>query len=894
MRLSPGVRLASYEILSLIGAGGMGEVYRARDTKLNRDVAFKVLPDEFALDADRLSRFMREAQVLAALNHPNIAHIHGVEESNGIRALVLELVDGNTLADRIAHGPLSVDDALGIASQIAEALEAAHERGIIHRDLKPANIKLRPDGVVKVLDFGLAKAPEHAHTADRSHAPTLTSPVMTGLGVILGTAAYMSPEQARGRDVDKRADIWAFGCVLYEMLTGRAIFARDTVTDTLAAIIDREPDWTALPAATPEPIRRLLRRCLDKDLKRRLRDIGDASAEVEDARSQRPSAAVAQPANRNQARQVWRSAALMALAAVVGAAGLTIWLTRVGRATVPPGVSAQTIVSQLTNYDGTETAGAIAPDGRSFVFVSNRGGESDIWLRQVSGGEPIRLTNDTAVESDLVFAPDGESIYFTRSAGADTSVWRIGALGGEPRKVVGDAGAPAVSADGRRLAWFTRSSDGSYSLVVGAIDGGERRVFVKDVQGVVGISPASWAPDGESLAYSASGLFAPRNLFVVGLTDGGIRQVTHFERSTEGPQAHAWLPDSRHLVISYFASTQPLGAADLGVLDSRTGSITRITTNVAEGFSAPSLSSDGTRLLVTASRPMREVWKAPFGADPLANGRNAVRLVDASLDPMWTFVTRDGRMLLFNNALVGSRNLWTMPLDGSADPRQITSMPGNAVMHSSLSPDGTSVAFASSTAGTSDIWVQSVDGSNLRQLTSDPAADSWPVWSPDGQHIIFASLRDGVWVTRRVSPAGGPPEDVVAGFFRGDWIAQADRTRTWIVSSMLAGGLRLLDGERRTVIWQDMQPGNALPVFSPDGKFVSLSYRETRDRDAIWVYEVATGNKRVAVRFPQQFHIMFRANWVDDGRAFVINRVETTSHIVLFDQFWTGGKASNQ
>jgi len=309
MRLSPGVRLGTYEVLSLIGAGGMGEVYRARDTKLNRDVAFKVLPDAFALDADRLSRFMREAQVLASLNHPNIAHIHGVEESNGIRALVLELVDGNTLADRIAHGPLSVDDALGIARQMAEALEAAHQRGIIHRDLKPANIKLRPDGVVKVLDFGLAKAPEvHAHTADRSHAPTLTSPVMTGLGVILGTAAYMSPEQARGWDVDKRADIWAFGCVLYEMLTGRALFARDTVTDTLAAIIEQEPDWAALPPATPEGIRRLLRRCIDKDLKRRLRDIGDAGVEIEDARSTRPTAHVVQSADGNRTRGAWPAA----------------------------------------------------------------------------------------------------------------------------------------------------------------------------------------------------------------------------------------------------------------------------------------------------------------------------------------------------------------------------------------------------------------------------------------------------------------------------------------------------------------------------------------------------------------------------------------------------------
>jgi Tol biopolymer transport system component len=260
---------------------------------------------------------------------------------------------------------------------------------------------------------------------------------------------------------------------------------------------------------------------------------------------------------------------------------------------------------------------------------------------------------------------------------------------------------------------------------------------------------------------------------------------------------------------------------------------------------------------------------------------------------MWTFATRDGKTLLFNNALAGSRNLWTMPLDQRAEPRQVTAVAGNAVMHSSLSPDGALVAFASSTAGTSDIWVQRVDGSGLRQLTNDAAADSWPVWAPDGRSLVFGSLRDGVWTTRRLSPDGGPPQDFVSGFFRGDWIARPDGKGTWIVTSAPNGrGLRLLDGENGSVLWQDdTMPGNALPVFSPDGRSVSISYRETRDRDAIWVYDSATGSKRVAVRFPDRFHISFRANWVDDGRAFLVNRLETSSHVVLFDRFWTARPA---
>jgi serine/threonine protein kinase len=275
--LPTGSRIGAYEIVSPLGVGGMGEVYRARDTKLNRNVAIKVLPDLFASDPERLARFQREAQVLALLNHPNIAHIYGLEESNGVRALVMELVEGPTLADRIARAPIPLREALSIAKQIAEALDAAHEKAIVHRDLKPANVALTGAGIVKVLDFGLAKAALVEASAQLTHSPTVIAGG-TLEGTILGTAPYMSPEQARGQALDKRTDIWAFGCVLYEMLTGRAAFARATVSDTIAAILEREPDWDALPASTPASIKSLIQRSLEKDVRRRLRDIGDALA----------------------------------------------------------------------------------------------------------------------------------------------------------------------------------------------------------------------------------------------------------------------------------------------------------------------------------------------------------------------------------------------------------------------------------------------------------------------------------------------------------------------------------------------------------------------------------------------------------------------------------------
>src|SRR5688500_6635002 len=321
MALAPGSRRGPYEITARIGAGGMGEVYRARDTTLDRDVALKILPEAFASDPERLARFEREAKTLAALNHPHIAHIHGVEESDGVRALVLEFVDGPTLADRIAQGSIPIHEALTIARQIAEALEAAHEQGIIHRDLKPANIKVRTDGTVKVLDFGLAKAldPASAGTVDVAASPTITSPaLMTGVGAILGTAAYMSPEQARGQAVTRGTDIWAFGCVLFEMITGRMAFRGATISDTIAAILERSPDWTALPPATPPPVRHVLARCLEKDPKRRWRDIGDVRIELDDADAWRPQADGASPKiSRAGERAAW--ALLVALAAAAAA-----------------------------------------------------------------------------------------------------------------------------------------------------------------------------------------------------------------------------------------------------------------------------------------------------------------------------------------------------------------------------------------------------------------------------------------------------------------------------------------------------------------------------------------------------------------------------------------------
>jgi serine/threonine protein kinase len=394
--LTPGTHLGPYEILSALGAGGMGQVYRAHDTKLNRDVALKVLSDLFASDPDRLARFTREAQTLASLNHPNIAHIHGLEESNGVRALVMELVEGEDLSQRIARGALPLDDALPIARQIAEALEAAHEQGIIHRDLKPANVKVRSDGMVKVLDFGLAKAMESAGAASPnvSQSPTITTPAMTQAGMILGTAAYMSPEQARGRAVDKRSDVWAFGCVLYEMFTGKRAFSGEDVSETLAAVLRGEPDWTALPRETPAPIRRLLRRCLTKDAKGRIGDASIARIEIDEVENgPHIDGEVVQNTSRHRERIAWVSA--LALVTLMAAAGALVWLHAFAPSVpLPPEMRLEI----LTPSTPDPISFAISPDGRRLVFAASGDGQPRLWLRPLEAviAQPLAGTEGAA------------------------------------------------------------------------------------------------------------------------------------------------------------------------------------------------------------------------------------------------------------------------------------------------------------------------------------------------------------------------------------------------------------------------------------------------------------------------------------------------------------------
>jgi serine/threonine protein kinase len=875
--------IAHYRIASLLGAGGMGQVYLAQDLKLGRRVALKLLPPETSSNENARKRLIREARAAATLDHPNICSVYEVGEDNGCSFIAMQYLEGETLDRLLKNGPLPLKETLSIATQIAEALAEAHSHGIVHRDIKPANIMIVKGSRVKVMDFGLAKTTSPSNPVD---SEIQTETLMTTPGTVIGTVPYMSPEQVKGEIVDPRSDVFSFGVVIYEMLTGHQPFIGKTNAETISAILTRELPSLIEFTIAPAELQRIVRKCLNKEREQRYQSTRDLAIDLNNLKLDNTANATPFQVKRYPSR-LYIGALVAALVALAGI-GIYLLVSRwTSKSQNPLWSNAQTVATQLTNYGGTEGAGALSPDGKSFVFISAHGGTPDLWLRQIAGGEPVRLTHDADEEQDPIYAPDGETIYFTRVEKTGPTIWRMGVLGGQARRIVSGGSNPSPSRDGRSLAYFlTSSSNTGVDLNVMSVDGGNVRQLAKAIEGFAG--PASWSPDGRWLSYTRGGLFAPSNLFIIEVNTGKERQVSHFVGSAEGIGAQIWLPDNRHLLVSY-TPQQASFQNDLEVLDSTDGSLTRLTMNIEQSFTALSSSADGTRVIATATQNRREVWKVPLGPNAEENGRNAVRLLDSSQDPMWTYVSRDGRTLLFNNATTGSRNLWTMPLDGSVPARQITAIAGYNVMHSSLSPDGTRVAFVSRTTGNSDIWTQNVDGSDLRQLTNDAAADAWPVWSPNGEWIVFGSLNEGRWETKRIPASGGVPEKVVDGFFRGDLISQPDGKGTWLVTWIAGtGGIRLIDFDQHKVIWEERfeRETFSLPMFSRDGRFISLPRAETSDRDAIWLYETATGRSRLAAKFSEPFQMGFRACWVDDGHALIVNRIQTISHVVLLDRFW--------
>jgi serine/threonine-protein kinase len=661
----------------------MGEVWRARDPKLHRDVALKVLPHQFATDPERLARFEREAQVLASLNHPNIAAIYGLEEADGIQALVLEFIDGPTLGDRIADGPIPLDDAFVIATQIAEALQTAHEHGIIHRDLKPANIKVRPDGTVKVLDFGLAKAvaPE-AGASDQATSPTI-SLASTQVGAILGTAAYMAPEQAKGKPVDKSADVWAFGCVLYEMLTKKRAFEGDDVSETLATVLKSDPDWTALPPETPPSIRRLLRRSLTKDRRSRLSDIAVARLEIADARTEIQDVNVTPPGVSQ--KPTWSRAIPLLVTGVLTAVVVAVAARMITRP-APPKIVRFTVTlpsADLLPETGPTMPGPIltlSPDGGTLVYVASRNGVDQLFARALDELEPSAIPGTEGARFPF-FSPDGQWIGFQ--------------AGGKLKRIALAGGPPAVLCD-----------------LTGIFTG------------------ASWGSDGRIFFCGGD----PAVMWAVPAAGGVPQALTSLDT---GEAAQRWphvLPGAEAVV---FASVPAEGTVPrLVSLSLRTGE-----RRVLLDGTSPRYAPTG-HLLFSRDASL---WAAPFDVERLSITGEPVPLLQGvnmrgGGNSDFAVAANGTVAYLPGAADLATRTLVWVDRQGREDP---LTAPRRAYVYPRISPDGSMLAVQVSDQE-NDIWVWDFARATLARLTFDPGADNFPVWTPDGSRIIYSSQREGL------------------------------------------------------------------------------------------------------------------------------------------------------
>ena len=835
-----GENFGAYEVIALLGEGGMGQVYRATDTKLKRQVAIKVLPPSLAGDADRLARFQREAEVLASLSHPNIAGIHGLEESDGVKALVMELVEGPTLAERIAQGAIPLDEVLPIARQIAEALEAAHEHGIVHRDLKPANVKVRPDGTVKVLDFGLAKAMDPPSASrDVSQSPTITTPAMTHAGMILGTAAYMSPEQARGKPVDRRADIWAFGIVVFEMLTGRRPFVGDDISLTLASVLTKEAEWSALPAPTPAGLRRLLMRCLKKDPKARMRDIGEARLQIEELLSGAPEELSVPAAPRTltlwQRAQPWTSAGVFAIGLVLFA--VSILALRRSGAVAPAAAPVQFTIAAPENASfgtpggggtGIATQVAVSPDGRHVVFVARDKAAYEIWLRPLASlaARPIPGTEGGAFP---FWSPDSRFIGF----------FAAGKL-----KKVAIAGGPTTE-----LADATGGRGGT------------------------------WNRDNVIL-------FTPSNITAVlrvSSAGGAPAVVTTLDPAT-GETSHRWpyfLPDGRHFLYTAITGTC-CPALKAGVVRVASLDPADAATTLFEADSSVSY-ADGYLLF----RRDESLMAQPFDLETRQTKGDAFPIVEhvswEGSRYVGASVSQDGALVYGQNDPRAAERLTWLDRTGRA-----VATVGDAAPYLSLalSPDERRVAVGLATGSplNRDIWIIDIARNVPSRWTFDPGTDESPVWSPDGTRIAFQRQRSGK-VSLRQQLITRTADESLLDDPSSLQIAPSDWSRDgrFIAYTSTSSGssdvwILPLSGDRKPFPLVETPSQETGAVFSPDVRWIAYTTNETGQGNVVVQPFPGSGGKYQISREGGG-----RPVWRADGKELFYLGVDGTLMAVPFD-----------
>ncbi len=841
-------RIGAFTIQRELGRGGMGVVYLATDTRLDRQVAIKALPAELASDPARLERFEREAKTLASLSHPNLAGIHGVEEQDGAKYLVLEYVEGESLADRLDRGPLAIDDAVELAIGIASGLEAAHAAGVVHRDVKPANINITPDGIAKVLDFGLARGENTSHfSAGGLDSPTLTTPQPqhspTIEGAILGTAAYMSPEQARGRRVDTRTDTWSFGVVLYEMLVGIGPFHGETATDSIGAILHKEIDVSLLPANTPKMLLHVIRRCLERDKIKRLQAIGDARVELEEIARRLEAGEVdtVDTAPVGRTSRFWPAlCALLALGLVAAIGWIVRPVPNINGAIEVPGATKRLVVgsvAQVSDLTGMEQDPALSPDGKTMLFVASEGGDLDIFRMRVGGSNPVNLTPDSPEDDfDPAFSPDGERIVFasTREGGG---LFLMGATGENPRRVSDDGYDPAWSPDGRSLVLTTERVVNPYGrtglgeLWVLDLDSKQKRHIetndpAKPTDGSAdqndAVEPA-WSPDGKRIAFwRVTG--GQRDLFSVSAQGGDHVAVTSDAFTDWNP---VWSSDSRTILFASDRGGQP-------------------------GLWSIAIDAEG--------RPEGEpvaVMPGPFLAGEFA--------IASQTDQLLTAVVSVRASV--------DRTAFDAEAERFTGVPEIVFASSSYIIQPSVDPAGKWIAFRDN-APAEDIYIIRTDGTGKRRLTEGLSKDRGPTWSADGESITFYSNRNGnyeVWQMRR----DGSGSRVVSGES-----SQSLATPVWTPDGKIMAASWMIAGTH-TVLFDCSEDGTLTrrgelidgftnPVScSPDGKRLLGLMRKSDGGLALATCEI-DGGAIVPLASPIANEILsgnyFGSCWLDGTR----------------------------
>ncbi|HEU4692566.1 MAG TPA: protein kinase [Vicinamibacterales bacterium] len=879
-----GSTLGPYQIVSKLGSGGMGEVYRARDPRLGRDVAIKVLPALYSRDPDRLRRLEQEAQSASALNHPGILTVHDFGEHEGAPYIVTELLEGQTLRERMGPPALPVRKALDYASQMARALAAAHAKGIVHRDLKPENVFVTRDGHVKILDFGLAKLVQ-PETTDSHAAETRT--IGTEPGTILGTVGYMSPEQVRGQTIDHRSDIFSLGAILYEMLAGERAFQGDSPVETMSAILKEEPKALAQSSARiPAHIARVLSHCLEKDPSERFQSARDIAFHL-DGMSDVDSAAVrtAPPASPHRRRR-WMEALAAALLAVVA---LTAGFVG-GRSRTTPAADRTVSVHRLTELRGLEETPAISPDGKSVAFTAYVGDKRQIWVRLVTGGAALQVTRDDANHEAPRWAPDGSALlYYSPPAGdSQGTLWEVPPLGGSPRRVADSIGGGDISHDGKRVAFF-RFADDQIELVVAARDGSEARAIANLPLGQYYLSPR-WSPNDAQIAFQRGFVFT-HDVFAVPATGGEVRQITREANLLSG---FAWTADGSGIVFSSARGSTVLYLPTFNLWSTTLArnELRQLTFGEAS-YVEPDIDATG---VLVASRIQRDlnIWKFPVDGTPQHNVARGVQITRQTGQVQTPSIGANDQEIVYLSDSGGHGNLWVVEADTGAT-RQITfeQDPAVGVGVPVWSPDGRHIAFYSTRNGVGGNLLVNPDGGNLRQVIPN---GGWAAWSPDSRWLYYnenVQSTSAIGALKKIRPEGGDPVGVRDDKGNRSALSPDGSTLYYVIERPAVSGgadyeIRAASPEtapsrvlaripaQRIPLWQLIHP-----VVSPDGKWLALPLTDGFSTN-IWTLATAGGEMRQLTEFGDRpTYIARRVAWSTDGKWIVAALGQGDADIVL-------------